>query len=50
MRKRSIFGWKNRRTNIKVLLYGGPSTPNKKNVTIKKKQPFKENVFNTLIT
>ena len=30
-----------------VLLFGGPNTPNKErlnNVTIKKKQPFKENV------
>ena len=36
--KSSIFGWKKRRTNIKVLVYGGPITRIEKNVAIKKKQ------------
>ena len=36
-----------KKTNVIVLVYGGPSVPHKKslnNVKIKKKQSFKENV------
>ena len=42
--KNSTFGWKKRKTNIIVLLYGGPNTQNKENIAIKKKPQFKANV------
>lgn len=38
--KNSIFKWKKKKTNIKVLLFGDSSTPNKKQVAVKKTMEY----------